>query len=293
MNKILKSKEFISLISIVAIVLIVFASREFFHFKDSKQLKNNLDVLVLELSEKEKTISELKSQKESLENKLGTTIEELEGKAKDLQKLNDKTEEIIELISTDEELLQKYSKVFFLNEHYTPQSISAIDKEWWVNDQKLIDVNSKIKKHLENLLEDAKDDGIDLRVLSGYRSFDTQASLKYNYTVTYGSGANTFSADQGYSEHQLGTTVDFTTPELGASLTTAFDQTKAFKWLEENAYKYGFTMSYPKGNSYYQYEPWHWRFVSKDLAKYLYRKKMNFYDMDQRDINSYLQGFFD
>jgi D-alanyl-D-alanine carboxypeptidase len=293
MKKILMSKEFISAVVIIIIIVAVLISREFLNNTNVKELKNSLDNLTLELSEKENVINILTEEKEKLEKELGTTIEELEDKEKEVDKLSDKTNEIIKLISTDEELLQKYSKVFFLNENYAPKELKAIDQKWWAISDKIIDVNSDIKKHLENLLEDAQEDGIELRVLSGYRSFSTQASLKYNYLITYGSGANTFSADQGYSEHQLGTTVDFTTPTLGANLSTSFDQTEAFKWLTENAYKYGFVMSYPKGNQFYQYEPWHWRFVSRDLADELHDEGIGFYDMDQREINKYLQDFFD
>jgi D-alanyl-D-alanine carboxypeptidase len=86
-------------------------------------------------------------------------------------------------------------------------------------------------------------------------------NLKSQYRVTYGAGtANSFSADQGYSEHQLGTTVDFTTPKVGGTLT-GFDKTDSYKWLQNNAYKYGFILSYPSSNGYYIFEPWHWRFV--------------------------------
>ena len=84
----------------------------------------------------------------------------------------------------------------------------------------------------------------------------------------YGSGANSFSADQGYSEHQLGTTVDFSTSSLGGSLN-GFDQTEAYEWLDKNAHRFGFILSYSKDNAYYIYEPWHWRFVGKDLALYI------------------------
>ena len=112
--------------------------------------------------------------------------------------------------------------------------------------------------------------------------------------MTYGAGtANSFSAEQGYSEHQLGTAVDFVTSENGYYLTTSFENTKTFKWLQENAYKYGFILSYPKGNTYYQYEPWHWRFVGKDLARKLHRDEKTFYSMDQRDIDRYIGKLFD
>lgn len=281
------------LYGIIGLLLIIFIVIIAINYQNIKSKSVEIEKLKTEVSEKNSIIQNLSLDKGNLENELGITIEELEEKEDEFKELNDKTEEIIELISTDEELLQKYSKIFFLNEHYTPVKLSEIDEDFWANPNKPMVVNSKIKKHLENLLEEAKDDDVDLQILSAYRSFGTQASLKYNYLITYGSGANTFSADQGYSEHQLGTTVDFTTPELGSNLSVQFENTDAFKWLTENAYKHGFVMSYPKGNQYYQYEPWHWRFVSKDLARELKRKEIGFYDMDQRKIYNYLQDFFD
>lgn len=293
MNNIWQQKEFKTVSAILVLILLIFAYREFSRFQNVSKLNSEVKKLEQNIESKDTELASITEERNNLLDELGTTLEKYEETKEKTDKLNDDVELISKLVNTDEELLQKYSKVYFLNEHYSPTKISAIDNHWWVNLEKLIDVHSEVKNHLEDLLEDAEDDGIDLRVLSGYRSFDTQASLKYNYLVTYGSGANTFSADQGYSEHQLGTTVDFTTPSLGSSLTTSFDQTEAFKWLENNAYKYGFVMSYPKGNAYYQYEPWHWRFVSRDLAKYLHREDLNFYDVEARDTRQYLIDFFD
>ena len=142
------------------------------------------------------------------------------------------------------------------------------------------------------MIEAALSDGIKIWVVSSYRSFNEQASLKGAYTKTYGSGANAFSADQGYSEHQLGTTLDFTTEGLGGTIN-GFDGTKAYTWMQENAHKYGFTLSYPKGNAFYVYEPWHWRFVGEDLARDLKKDNANFYDWDQRKIDEYLISIFD
>ena len=145
---------------------------------------------------------------------------------------------------------------------------------------------------LKKMLDDAQTANIDLKIASAFRSFDTQSTLKSAYKVTYGSGSNKFSADQGYSEHQLGTTIDFTTTKLGADSST-FGKTASFVWLIENAYRYGFILSYPKNNSYYIFEPWHWRFVGKGLALRLHDENKNFYDLPQRDINEYLISLFD
>lgn len=196
------------------------------------------------------------------------------------------------LAKTDPELLAKYSKVYFLNENYAPPALSSINSEYLFQKDRTLELHQSVAPNMEDLLEDAKEDGIDLLVISAFRSFSTQAALKSNYRVTFGSGANAFSADQGYSEHQLGTTVDFTTAAVGASFS-GFDKAPAYAWLTDNAWKYGFVLSYPKGNTFYQYEPWHWRFVGKGLAKYLHEENLHFYDLDQRTIDGYLAEIFD
>ncbi len=207
-------------------------------------------------------------------------------------KLDEENEELEKLAKMDKQLLGKYSKVFFLNEHYTPKSLEEIENEFKFDQSETVEILSKVEPFLSDLLEEALDDGVTILIASGYRSFAEQTSLKGSDKFPYGAGtANQFSADQGYSEHQLGTTVDFIV--AGGSLSASFDQTQAFKWLSENAYKYGFVLSYPKGNTYYSYEPWHWRFVGQDLARYLHKKNLHFYDMDQRDIDKYLLEMFD
>lgn len=196
------------------------------------------------------------------------------------------------LTTTDPELLQKYSRIYFLNEHYKPGDLSLIDDKYDYVNGKEVTIHSDVLPFLHDLLEEAEDDGINLLVLSGYRSFTEQAALKSAYLTNYGVGANKFSADQGYSEHQLGTAVDFTTSDIGEDLSL-FEGSDAHAWLLKNAYKYGFTMSYPENNEYYVYEPWHWRFVGKKLARHLDREEQHFYDIEQREIDTYITSLFD
>lgn len=211
----------------------------------------------------------------------------------ELDDVEDELDDLEKLSRIDSELLQKYSKVYFLNEHYSPATVKEIDSKYLYPENKELSINTRVKPFLDNLLEAARKAKVDLRVASAYRSFGEQSTLKSGYSVTYGSGsANAFSADQGYSEHQLGTTVDFTTVATNGALD-GFNTTPAYAWLLANAYKYGFVLSYPEGNAYYVFEPWHWRFVGKDLAGDLHKKKIGFYDMDQRDIDKYLIKFFD
>ena len=196
------------------------------------------------------------------------------------------------LAKTDKELLAKYSKIYFLSEHYVPTSLSAIGADYVYPAGKQERIATAVEPFLSDLLQHATGDAVDIRITSAYRSFTSQASLKTNYKLTYGTGANAFSADQGYSEHQLGTTIDFTTAGTKGALV-GFDKTPASVWLLAHAYEYGFILSYPKGNGYYQYEPWHWRFVGVPLATRLHQDQQNFYTLDQREIDTYLATLFD
>jgi LAS superfamily LD-carboxypeptidase LdcB len=196
------------------------------------------------------------------------------------------------LSKTDKELLKKYSKIYFLNENYIPEDLTNIPPDYIFEKDKKVEMHTKAYPYLQEMIVAAKNDGIDLKIISGYRSFGNQSTLKNSYLVTYGSGANKFSADQGYSEHQLGTALDFTIEGLGLNFTS-FKGTDAYTWMTNNAYRYGFILSYPDGNEYYQFEPWHWRFVGKDLARTLHEENWNFYDMDQRRIDAYLINIFD
>ncbi len=193
----------------------------------------------------------------------------------------------------DRELLQKYSRISFLNENYIPRRLVQIADRFVhpsANDEYFL---ADAYPHLENLLRAAERARLDLQILSAYRSFDHQADLKSRYLVTYGEGANRFSADQGFSEHQLGTAVDFTTGALGGTLDGRFADTEEYAWLLENAHRFGFILSYPEDNEFYIFEPWHWRFVGRDLARDLHRENAHFYDWDQRRINEYLLTIFD
>jgi len=198
--------------------------------------------------------------------------------------------DLTKLSKIDPELLKKYSKIYFLNENYEPKNLTEINKDYLFDPEKPLEIQSQVEPFLNRLMRAAEEAGLDLKITSAYRSFDTQESLKSNYKVTYGSGANQFSADQGYSEHQLGTTVDFVT---GSATFNGFEKTEAYNWLKANAYKYGFIISYPEENNYYQFEPWHWRFVGTKLAKKVKEDNRYFYSLPQRTIDEFLIHLFD
>jgi len=264
--------------------------------KELKETKNNFASSTAEFENKvkqlEADLSRAQNENTNLTNSLVAEqaknnlfeeqINTIQGAVGILEKLN----------KTDKELLQKYSKVYFLNENYVPSNLAEINSEYLYNKEQPLQIHANVQPYLYNLLENASSSSVSIEIISAYRSFSDQSSLKLSYKMIYGSGANKFSADQGYSEHQLGTAVDFTTPDTGASFLK-FETTTAYKWLTENAYKYGFILSYPKQNTYYRFEPWHWRFIGVSLATKLHDSNKYFYDLDQREIDSYLISIFD
>lgn len=242
------------------------------------ELSERLSLTAEELSDIERALRREKNRNEDFADQ----IEELAGTIGVLDKLS----------KTDEELLQKYSRTYFLNENFVPLKLSLIDKKYLLYPDREAYFHGDALTHLEDMLDDAKKAGHDLRIASAFRSFDEQREVKTSHSIVYGSGANAFSADQGYSEHQLGTTVDIATPN-NPSLTQSFANTDAYAWLTKNAHKYGFILSYPPGNQFYIYEPWHWRFVGRSLASDLYEDGRSFYDLDQRELDTYLVKIFD
>lgn len=228
-------------------------------------------------------------------NQLAGALEDEKNKvdalALQVQSITDTVGVLEKLSKLDPKLLQKYSRIYFLNENYVPDKLIPINEAYLYNKEKEQHIHAGVLPFLSQLMENARNANIDIKIVSAYRSFGTQAELKSSYIFTYGYGSNQFSADQGYSEHQLGTTVDFTTETTGTSFNT-FKETPAYAWLKENAHLYGFTLSYPEGNAYYQFEPWHWRFIGRELATKLHNENKYFYDLDQRIIDTYLISLF-
>lgn len=123
-------------------------------------------------------------------------------------------------------------------------------------------------------------DGLAPTVLSSYRSYFEQAVAHQRWVVDDPANANLISALPGHSEHQLGTVVDFGSPEMPAltgstidKFSPLFAQTSEGRWLVEHSYEYGYGMSSPPGAEALTglaYEPWHYRYIGVDLAGYLH-----------------------
>lgn len=287
------NNKIILISSILALLIIAGGGYYTWQIKlNNTLLQSKVKELELTLDNANESLSQIQNQTISLSGALATAEQKRLSDASKLEEAGYKVDTLQRLTKMDPQLLYKYSKIFFLNENYSPSALTPIDTKYLYNKDKPLQIHDSVWPLLKNLFTNAEQDGINLQIISAFRSFDTQAILKSSYKITYGKGtANAFSADQGYSEHQLGTTIDFTTPIVGATFT-GFEKTKESTWLLNNAYKYGFILSYPAQNEFYVYEPWHWRFVGLDLALLLHNTQKNFYDLDQREINNYLVNIF-
>lgn len=173
-------------------------------------------------------------------------------------------------------------KEYFLSPLYTPPDLVFLG-DYGVP---VLGWNGMLREeaaeHLAELVSAADSEGMELAVASAHRSFYEQ-SLAYSfYTGLYGSEAGRVSAMPGHSEHQLGTTVDFTNAAVGYGILQDFGYTEASAWLQENAAEYGFVLSYPEGEEEktgYVWEPWHYRYVGVEAARNIREK-----DVDARDF---------
>jgi D-alanyl-D-alanine carboxypeptidase len=128
-------------------------------------------------------------------------------------------------------------------------------------------INEAFQKLLE-MQRDASSEGLDIFTISGFRSYDTQVRLYNSYAERDGKDeADRYSSRPGYSDHQTGYAVDV------VSVETTFENTAEGKWINDHAYEYGYVIRYPKGKEKftgYMFEPWHLRYVGKELAETLY-----------------------
>lgn len=142
-------------------------------------------------------------------------------------------------------------------------------------------LTQEAKKGLSDMIGDALNMGLKIKVTSAFRDYATQEIIFNNALKTI-PDATVAVAKPGHSEHQLGTTVDLSGASISfSSAVSSFDNTPEELWLRDNAYKYGFVMSYPYGKENttgYKYEPWHYRYVGIDLAQKIKESGLTIYE---------------
>lgn len=152
------------------------------------------------------------------------------------------------------------NKTYSLPSNFVPNNLVTING--------YIRIVDYVKDAYNELKSDSSVLGLNIYASSGYRSYGDQKYIYDNYVRIDGTEkADTYSARAGYSEHQTGLAIDLNTVDM------SFDGTSESNWLKDNCWKYGFIIRYPKDKENitgYMYEPWHIRYVGKELARVLY-----------------------
>ena len=169
-------------------------------------------------------------------------------------------------------LTNKFNK---LPDNYEPNDLIDISNVYSYGE------NQKLRNDAYNafisMFNEAKKENITLIVNSSYRSYQEQEETYNKYKSWYGiEEADKIAARPGFSEHQTGLAIDIMTYKANRN---NFEETSAFKWLQDNAYKFGFILRYPKDKEYltgYSYESWHYRYVGVDIAKYILDNNITF-----------------
>jgi D-alanyl-D-alanine carboxypeptidase len=177
------------------------------------------------------------------------------------------------LYSTDEasSLWVVVNKGRVLPSSYVPQKLTVPDvplRLGSASDE--MHIRSDAAAALAKMAQDAKQEGINLMLASGYRSYSNQTSTYAGFVRNDGVlKADTYSARPGHSEHQTGLAADIEPTNKKCELEQCFETTTEGQWLAANSYKYGFIIRYQKDTESltgYEFEPWHVRFVGQELA---------------------------
>ena len=169
-------------------------------------------------------------------------------------------------------LVNKYNH---LSSDYVPSDLVQVDRRFTHNNTKVVSIAND---NFVKLAEAGEEAGVHFLATTCYRDYNFQSILYNNYVKNDGvKNADTYSARPGSSEHQLGYSLDLTNTSY-----VDFDNfvyTEEYKWLKDNAHKYGFILRYPEGKEYitgYIFEPWHIRYVGEDIATYIYENDITY-----------------
>jgi len=218
-------------------------------FKDKTLIKTNHRIITLNKKYQPEGIFSVEEIKEK-DNALSSTCPKPKKDYEDMSRLN------------------IGQKTGLLDKSYIPNNLNELDLMYAT--KKEICLTQETIKSFEKMAEKAKEDGLTIKVSSGFRSYETQKIIFDNILKTSGNTTSISVAKPGHSEHQLGTTIDITGLSINYdSAVGRFDKTPEDLWLKENAYLYGFIQSYPKGKESvtgYMYEPWHYRYLGSEAA---------------------------
>jgi len=166
-----------------------------------------------------------------------------------------------------------------LSKNYRPKNLTRIEPKvsGSVDPNRKIWVEKETVESWNTLVKDAKELGFEFYISSCYRSYVYQEKLLKYYIEKEGiDEALLHVAIPGTSEHQTGLAIDYFFIRDGQNHFEMLEEDPEYKWLQNNAHKYGFIIRYPKGKediTGFRYEPWHLRYVG-DIASYIYENNL-------------------
>jgi len=167
------------------------------------------------------------------------------------------------------------NKFNYLDNTYTSKDMVKVSNQHSYGNNQML--TSETYEAFKKMFKKAKEEDLTLIINSSFRSYEEQERIYNNLKSSKGENyADKLAARVGHSEHQTGMAVDIQTY---GSTSSTFEEFDEFKWLKENAHKYGFILRYPKGKEYltgYDYESWHYRYVGVDVATYIYENDITF-----------------
>ena len=165
------------------------------------------------------------------------------------------------------------NKHYKLGEDFVPDDIVKFDKKYCNGEVQ--EGSREAVVAFKNMYDAAKKEGLELVINSSYRSYQDQEKICNTYKDLYGEGyVSKYVALPGFSEHQTGLAFD-----IGSANSQVFAESKEYEWMKDNAYKYGFILRFTKASAYitgFRSEPWHYRYVGKKIAKYIYENDISF-----------------
>ncbi len=175
----------------------------------------------------------------------------------------------------NEGILMLTNKFYSLDASYNGENMATVSNRYSYGENQM--VTPETFDAFLTMFNEAKKEGLTLIINSSFRSYEEQEEVYNSYKNSKGTKeADRIAARPGFSEHQTGLAIDIQTYGSQASTFEDFDE---FKWLSENAYKYGFILRYPKDKEYltgYEYESWHYRYVGVDVATYIQENNITF-----------------
>ena len=161
-----------------------------------------------------------------------------------------------------------------LSSKYIPDDLVKIKDEYVKTDGE-IEIERNVARAFYDMAEAAEEDGMELMVSSGYRSYEDQEEITNTYLELYGQKyVDNYVAKPGFSEHQTAMSLD-----VASKSVDTFVNSDEYVWMMDNAYKYGFILRYPKSKediTGYKCEAWHYRYVGKKIAKYIHDNNITY-----------------